>query len=116
MSLLASLISCSFLLCKNTRDDIVDTFPRYRKKVKLFLFNEMLSQGGFWIMILALAHLPVLTVEAISSSQSIFALFLGGLFYKFLGRNFKENFQVKDVAKKLCFFALIIFGICLVVV
>ena len=116
MSLFASLISCSFLLFKNTRDDIVDTFPRYRKKVKLFLFNEMLSQGGFWIMILSLAHLPVLTVEAISSSQSIFALFLGGCFYKFGESQFREDFQVKNVAKKLSFFTLIIWGICLVVI
>lgn len=66
-------------------------------------------------MTVALAHLPLLTIESVESSQSIFTLVIGFLLYKIFGDRFKENLDKKDVIKKLISFFIIICGIYLVV-
>ncbi len=113
-SLLTTSISLSFLLLPQYRTDIISSFPQYEKRIKLFLSNEILNQGGTLAGTIALAHLPVLAVKSIGSSQSIFTLLLGFVLYKIFGNSFKENLTRQEVIKKLISFTAIIIGICFV--
>lgn len=115
ISIFSTLICFSFFALPKSRYDIITAFPQYKEKVKLFLFNELLNQGGTFAMTVALAHLPLLTIESVESSQSIFTLVIGFLLYKIFGDRFKENLDKKDVIKKLISFFIIICGIYLVV-
>lgn len=99
MVLFSTSISFSFLFIKNIRQDIIDTFPKYKKAISLFLSNEVLSQGGSLAMIIALSQLPVLTIKSINSSQSIFTLLFGFVLYKIFGDRFKENLTRDKVIK-----------------
>ena len=45
-SIFATSISLSLLLLPQYRTDIVSSFPQYKKRIKLFLSNELLNQGG----------------------------------------------------------------------
>lgn len=112
--LFTSSIAFALLLIKNIRKDVIANFPKYKKEVPLFLGNEVLSQGGTLAMIIALSHLPVLTIKSITSSQSIFTLLIGFILYKLFGDRFKENLTRQAVVKKLISFAFIMFGIYLV--
>lgn len=85
--------------------------PQYKKRIKLFLSNEILNQGGTLTLTIALAYLPVLVVESIESSQSIFTLLLGFVLYKIFGNRFNENLTRQEVIKKLISFITIIIGI-----
>ncbi len=114
MVLFSTSISFSFLFIKNIRQDIIDTFPKYKKAISLFLSNEVLSQGGSLAMIIALSQLPVLTIKSINSSQSIFTLLFGFVLYKIFGDRFKENLTRDKVIKKLISFIFIMIGIYLV--
>ena len=114
-SLFATSISLSLLFLPQYRTDIISSFPQYKKRIKLFLSNEILNQGGTLALTIALAHLPVLVVESIESSQSIFTLLLGFVFYKIFGNRFKENLTRQEVIKKLISFTAIIIGINMVV-
>lgn len=111
MVLFSTSISFSFLFIKNIRQDIIDTFPKYKKAISLFLSNEVLSQGGSLAMIIALSQLPVLTIKSINSSQSIFTLLFGFVLYKIFGDRFKENLTRDKVIKKLISFIFIMIGI-----
>ncbi len=110
-SLFATSISLSLLFLPQYRTDIVSSFPQYKKRIKLFLSNEILNQGGTLAGTIALAHLPVLAVKSIGSSQSIFTLLLGFVLYKIFGNRFKENLTRQEVIKKLISFSAIIIGI-----
>ena len=110
-SIFATSISLSLLLLPQYRTDIVSSFPQYKKRIKLFLSNELLNQGGTLAGTIALAHLPVLAVKSIGSSQSIFTLLLGFVLYKIFGKSFKENLTRQEVIKKLISFTAIIIGI-----
>lgn len=110
-SIFATSISLSLLLLPQYRTDIISTFPKYKKRIKLFLSNEILNQGGTLALTIALAYLPVLVVESIESSQSIFTLLLGFVLYKIFGNRFKENLTRQEVIKKLISFTTIIIGI-----
>ena len=110
-SLFATSISLSLLFLPQYRTDIISSFPQYKKRIKLFLSNEILNQGGTLALTIALAHLPVLVVESIESSQSIFTLLLGFMLYKIFGNRFKENLTRQEVIKKLISFTAIIIGI-----
>lgn len=110
-SIFATSICLSLLLLPQYRTDIVSTFPQYKKRIKLFLSNEILNQGGTLALTIALAYLPVLVVESIESSQSIFTLLLGFVLYKIFGNCFKENLTRQEVIKKLISFITIIIGI-----
>ena len=99
-SIFATSIFLSLLLLPQYRTDIVSTFPQYKKRIKLFLSNEILNQGGTLALTIALAYLPVLVVELIESSQSIFTLLLGFVLYKIFGNRFKENLTRQEVIKK----------------
>lgn len=114
IALFATLISLFLLIVPQYRKDIVSTFPKYKKKIKLFLYNEILSQGGAFAMTFALAHLPVLIIKSINSSQSIFTLLWVFALYKIIGNHFKENLTRHDVVKKLISFTFIIIGIYMV--
>lgn len=114
VSLFATIISLLFLLFPQSRADIVSCFPAYKKKIKLFLFNELLNQGGTFFETVALAHLPVLMIKSINASQSIFTLMSGFLLYKLFGDQFKENLDTREMIKKLISFTVIIVGIGLV--
>ncbi len=114
MALFSASISFSFFFIKNIRQDIVNTFPKYKKAMLLFLSNEVLSQGGTLAMVIALSQLPVLTIKSINSSQSIFTLFLTFILYKIFGDKFRENLTREKVIKKLISFIFIMFGIYLV--
>ena len=110
-SIFATSISLSLLFLPQYRTDIVSSFPQYKKRIKLFLSNELLNQGGTLAGTIALAHLPVLAVKSIGSSQSIFTLLLGFVLYKIFGNSFKENLTRQEVIKKLISFTAIIIGI-----
>ena len=110
-SLFATSISLSLLFLPQYRTDIISSFPQYKKRIKLFLSNEILNQGGTLAGTIALAHLPVLAVKSIGSSQSIFTLLLGFVLYKIFGNSFKENLTRQEVIKKLISFTAIIIGI-----
>ncbi len=110
-SLFATSINLSLLFLPQYRTDIISSFPQYKKRIKLFLSNEILNQGGTLAGTIALAHLPVLAVKSIGSSQSIFTLLLGFVLYKIFGNSFKENLTRHDVIKKLISFTTIIIGI-----
>ena len=110
-SLFATSISLSLLFLPQYRTDIISSFPQYKKRIKLFLSNEILNQGGTLAGTIALAHLPVLAVKSIGSSQSIFTLLLGFVLYKIFGNRFKENLTRQEVIKKLISFTAIIIGI-----
>ena len=110
-SIFATSICLSLLLLPQYRTDIVNTFPQYKKRIKLFLSNEILNQGWTLAGTIALAHLPVLAVKSIGSSQSIFTLLLGFVLYKIFGNSFKENLTRQEVIKKLISFIAIIIGI-----
>ena len=110
-SIFATSISLSLLLLPQYRTDIVSSFPQYKKRIKLFLSNEILNQGGTLAGTIALAHLPVLAVKSIGSSQSIFTLLLGFVLYKIFGNSFKENLTRQEVIKKLLSLSAIIIGI-----
>ena len=110
-SLFATSISLSLLFLPQYRTDIISSFPQYKKRIKLFLSNEILNQGGTLAGTIALAHLPVLAVKSIGSSQSIFTLLLGFVLYKIFGNSFKENLTRQEVIKKLISFIAIIIGI-----
>lgn len=110
-SLFATSISLSLLFLPQYRTDIISSFPQYKKRIKLFLSNEILNQGGTLAGTIALAHLPVLAVKSIGSSQSIFTLLLGLVLYKIFGNSFKENLTRQEVIKKLISFTAIIIGI-----
>ena len=110
-SLFATSISLSLLFLPQYRTDIISSFPQYKKRIKLFLSNEILNQGGTLAGTIALAHLPVLAVRSIGSSQSIFTLLLGFVLYKIFGNSFKENLTRQEVIKKLISFIAIIIGI-----
>ena len=111
ISLFTTFINFSFLILPQNRQDIISTFPRYAKKFKLFLLNELFYQVGTLAGVAALAYLPVLVVESIGSSQSIFTLLLGFVLYKIFGNRFKENLTRQEVIKKLISFSAIIIGI-----
>lgn len=113
-SLFATSISLFLLLLPQYKKDIISAFPQYKKKIKLFLSNEILNQAGSLAATIALAYLPVLVVETIGSSQSIFTLLLGFMLYKIFGNRFKENLTRHDVVKKLISFTFIIIGIYMV--
>ena len=110
-SLFATSISLSLLFLPQYRTDIISSFPQYKKRIKLFLSNEILNQGGTLAGTIALAHLPVLAVKSIGSSQSIFTLLLGFVLYKIFGNRFNENLTRQEVIKKLISFITIIIGI-----
>ena len=110
-SIFATSISLSLLFLPQYRTDIISSFPQYKKRIKLFLSNEILNQGGTLAGTIALAHLPVLAVKSIGSSQSIFTLLLGFVLYKIFGNRFKENLTRQEVIKKLISFTAIIIGI-----
>ena len=110
-SLFATSISLSLLFLPQYRTDIISSFPKYKKRIKLFLSNEILNQGGTLAGTIALAHLPVLAVKSIGSSQSIFTLLLGFVLYKIFGNRFNENLTRQEVIKKLISFITIIIGI-----
>ena len=110
-SIFATSISLSLLFLPQYRTDIISSFPQYKKRIKLFLSNEILNQGGTLALTIALAYLPVLVVESIESSQSIFTLLLGFVLYKIFGNRFKENLTRQEVIKKLISFTAIIIGI-----
>lgn len=114
IAVFSSLINFSFLLFKKYRTDIVQTFPYYAKKFKIFILNEALYQIGTLALTAALAHLPVLVTESISSSQSIFTLLLEFVIYKVCGKRFKEQLSRSDIIKKFISFAAIIIGIYIV--
>lgn len=113
-SIFATAICLSLLLLPQYRTDIISMFPQYKKKIKLFLSNELLNQGGTLALTIALAYLPVLVVESIESSQSIFTFLQGFVLYKIFGNHFKENLSTYDVIKKLISFTVIIIGIYMV--
>ena len=114
IALFATSISLFLLIVPQYRSDIISTFPQYKKKIKLFLSNELLNQAGSLAATIALAYLPVLVVEAVGSSQSIFTLLLGFMLYKIFGNRFKENLTRHDIVKKLISFTFIIIGIYMV--
>lgn len=114
MVLFTTTMSFCLLLNRKIRQDIVETLPKYKKSVSLFLGNEILNQGGTLAMIIALSELPVLTIKSINSSQSIFTLFLGFALYKIFGDKFKENLATNKMIEKLISFVFIMLGIYLV--
>ncbi len=114
ISIFATSISLSLLLLPQYRIDIISIFPRYKKRIKLFLSNEILNQAGTLAATISLTYLPVLTVKSIGSSQSIFTLLLGFVLYKIFGNRFNENLTRHDVIKKLISFSVIIIGIYMV--
>ena len=69
IALFATSISLFLLIVPQYRSDIISTFPQYKKKIKLFLSNELLNQAGSLAATIALAYLPVLVVEAVGSSK-----------------------------------------------
>jgi len=107
-------LASSFLLFPKVRADIKKLFPAFKTKFRIFILNDALTQFGSLAIIVALSRLPVLVTESISSSQSIFTILFGFIAYKLFGGAFKEHFQKKQIAKKLFFFACIIFGIVIV--
>ena len=116
MTILSSIINLSFLVFPISRHDIIAAFPKYVGRFRLFIANELLSQGGSLAIIVALSHLPVLVTQSISASQSIFTLLFGVALYKLFGHRFKENLNPQEVTKKLISFVVIIIGICLVLI
>ncbi len=116
MTILSSIINLSFLVFPISRHDIIAAFPKYVGRFRLFIANELLSQGGSLAIIVALSHLPVLVTQSISASQSIFTLLFGVALYKLFGHRFKENLNPQEVTKKLISFGVIIIGICLVLI
>lgn len=112
--LITSVIPWFFLLFPKIRTDIIKNVQNYVQNIRYFLANELFSQIGNAATVVALAGLPVLTFESISSSQSIFTLLWGALLYKIFGGRFKESLDVGDIVKKCVSFACISVGIYLV--
>lgn len=111
---LSTLMSSAFLVLQNSRRNIVRAFPVYRKNFRYFLLNEIIYQAGEIPSMFALSLLPVVAIEGINATQPIFVLLFGVLLHRFYGDRFKESVHPRHILKKLLCFALIIWGVVLI--
>ena len=112
--LISASMSLTLLLVPPARRDIVCGFGKYKKKIRLFLANDVLMCLVGLANLLAMSSLPVLLVKSISSTQSIFTLITGFILWKFFNNKSNEDFSRGKVIKKLVSFVFIIIGIYLV--
>lgn len=113
--IMTTVMAIAMLVIPAFRRDIKSEFVQYKKSVKLFIGQEILSQLGTLAVLIALAHLPVLVQDAIESTQAIFTLILGFVLYKIFGDQFRENLTRQEVFKKMISFIFIIVGCILTV-
>lgn len=113
-AIFSTMTSFLFLFGRQSRLDIILSFAQYKSQFKLFGFNEIISQVGNISQIFAFSIMPVVVVESICSSQPLFVLGLGIIFYLLFGDKFRENISAKHILRKGFFFILIIIGVFLV--
>ncbi len=113
--IMTTVMAIAMLVIPAFRRDIKSEFVQYKKSVKLFIGQEILSQLGTLAVLIALGHLPVLVQDAIESTQAIFTLILGFVLYKIFGDQFRENLTRQEVFKKMISFIFIIVGCILTV-
>lgn len=109
------LLRFSIILIKPLRRDIVENFPKYKNNFGKFCIIEIFDQLGSICPVLALAYIPVLVNESISSTQPLFVIFYCSILSKIFGQHFKENLSQKAIVKKILCFILIGVGVNLVI-
>lgn len=110
-SVLTFAIRWGVLLFKPLRQDVIQSFPKYKANFLKFCFIEIFDQLGNFGPIFALSILPVLVQISIGSTQPIFVIIYGFILAKLFGNRFKENLSKKDVIKKIICFIFIGIGI-----
>lgn len=111
VTVFSTLLVLGFLLFRSPRTTIAGDFSQYKKSLKYFLINEALYQAGLLPEIFALSLIPVMVSEGISATQPLFSLLFGALLYHFYGDRFKENFDRRQLSKKMLCYFIIILGV-----
>ncbi len=113
VNIFSVFISCAFLLRSKWRKDIKNSLPVFRKAWKYFGGAEMLSFAGHALGIWALAKLPAVVKESISSTEPVFVLIISILLILVLHIRIKENIRPANVLKKVVAFSLVAAGVVL---
>lgn len=103
------------LLIKKRREEIKKLWPIYKKQFKLFSLEEFLTFCGSAAETFAIFLAPVTLVKGVVSIQPFLVLIYAIIFGRFFPKIFRENIDVKSIAKKIFFFFIIILGIYLIV-
>lgn len=114
-SVVSILISFIFILFRKNRNDIIESFPKFKKNFHLFFFDELFTFIGNIAGTYALSHLAVIQIKAINSSQPFFVLLYSFLLSLLFNIKFKEKYDKKSLIKKIICFCAIILGIIMVI-
>lgn len=114
-SVVSILISFIFILFRKNRNDIIESFPKFKKNFHLFFFDELFTFIGNIAGTYALSHLAVIQIKAINSSQPFFVLLYSFLLSLLFNIKFKEKYDKKSLIKKIFCFCAIILGIIMVI-
>lgn len=113
---IAGLVSFGFLLKKDTRKDIITSFPVYKKNFKLITLNELICFLGILSGIYGLSELSPIIIESITATMPIFTLLISCILIKYLKIQCTEIVNKKAVIKKLFCFGLILAGVYLTII
>ena len=107
-SVFTSLFAFALFVVK--RKEILLQLPKFKKKVHLFVLEEIITFGGSVAGIFAMSIAPVTLVVGVWSLQPIFILAYALLFSRMMPNVFKEKVDRKSVLKKVLLFGLVIIG------
>lgn len=111
----STIVTLTFLIKRNYRQDIVCNGKPYFSRFKLFASNEVVNQLGTISSVYAMSFLPVVVIEGINATQSIFVLTFGIILNYLFGNKFRENISKEHVLKKFISFIFVVIGVILVV-
>lgn len=111
----AGIIPLLFLLKKEIRDDIVVSFPLYKKNFKLMTLNEFFCFLAIATGIYGLSGLSPVILASITATIPIFTLAISCMLGKHFGLHCIETMTKKVIIKKLICFIFIILGVALAI-
>lgn len=114
-SVLTFVLRWGILFIKPMRQDIIQSFPKYKANFSKFCFIEIFDQLGNFGPIFALSILPVMVEAGINSTQPIFVAIYCYILTKLFDNKFKESFCSGEIVKKIICFIFIGIGVILAI-
>lgn len=111
VAVISFVMQFMMIFIRTTRQDIVKSFGKYRRRFGTFVFMEFFDQLGAFSPIFALSLIPVVVESGIQSVQPIFVALYGLILAKVFGKRFHEDISRGVMIKKMLCFVMISVGV-----
>ena len=111
VAVISFVMQFMMIFIPTTRQDIVKSFGKYRRRFGAFVFIEIFDQLGSFSPIFALSLIPVLVDSGIQSVQPIFVALYGLVLAKVFDKRFHEDISRGAMIKKVLCFIMIGVGV-----